>query len=348
MSDKNKILIDSDISISTTMPSKFYLKNKYFKFFLNKVFKQSWQLITDKESLSSNLYPFVFLKKSINEPMLISYNDKDLICLSNVCTHRGNILCDKLTKAKNIKCNYHGRSFNLEGKIKTAPGFKGVKNFPSSYDNLKKYKVKEWNDFIFCSIQGKINIDEVLDDISIRLKEYPFKKLLYNKNDSKEYIIDAHWALYCENYLEGFHVPFIHKGLKKDIDLDTYKTKLLNNGVLQFVEGATTKTKKNYAYYYWIFPNLMLNFYEWGLSINIIEPINKEKTKIKFLSYPIKGKAQPKNSNSSIKKIELEDQAVVVNVQKGIKSQAYKKGRYSVKHESGVHYFHQLLSRYLN
>ena len=47
-------------------------------------------------------------------------------------------------------------------------------------------------------------------------------------------------------------------------------------------------------------------------------------------------------------KVELEDQAVVINVQKGIKSDAYKKGRYSVKHESGVHYFHQLLSRYLS
>ena len=117
MSDKNKILIDSDISISTTMPSKFYLKNKYFNFFLNKVFKQSWQLITDKESLSSNLYPFVFLKKSINEPMLISYNDKDLICLSNVCTHRGNILCDKLTKAKNIKCKVSNEISQFEKVI---------------------------------------------------------------------------------------------------------------------------------------------------------------------------------------------------------------------------------------
>ena len=348
MSDKNKILIDNDISISTTMPSKFYLKNKYFKRSLDKVFKQSWQLITDKKLLVSNLYPFDFLKNSIDEPMLISLGAKGLTCLSNVCTHRGNILCNKLIKAKNIKCNYHGRSFNLEGKIKKFPGFEGVKNFPSSYEHLKKYKVKEWNDFIFCSIGGEININQVLDDISTRLKKYPFEKLEYNKNDSKEYIIDAHWALYCENYLEGFHVPFIHKGLKKDINLNTYKTKLLNNGVLQFVEGSITKTKKNYAYYYWIFPNLMLNFYEWGLSINIIEPINREKTNIKFLSYPIKGKAQPKNSNSSIEKVELEDQAVVINVQKGIKSDAYKKGRYSVKHESGVHYFHQLLSRYLS
>ena len=61
MSDKKKILIDNDISISTTMPSKFYLKNKYLKKSLDKVFKHSWQLITNKKLLGSNLYPFVLL-----------------------------------------------------------------------------------------------------------------------------------------------------------------------------------------------------------------------------------------------------------------------------------------------
>ena len=348
MSDKNKILIDDDISISTTMPSKFYLKNKYFNKIADKVFKQSWQLITDIESLNDNLYPFDFLKSFINEPMLISKNNGKLNCLSNVCTHRGNLLCDELSQKKLIKCNYHGRSFDLDGKISSFPGFEGVKNFPNSYDNLEKYKIKEWKNFIFCSINGNINIDKVLNDISIRLKGYPFERLLYNKKDSKEYVIDAHWALYCENYLEGFHVPFIHKGLNKDIDLKSYKTKLLENGVLQFANDALSKNSKAYAYYYWIFPNLMLNFYDWGLSINIIEPINKEKTRVKFLSYPIKGMKQPQDSNASIDKVELEDQAIVINVQKGIKSKAYKKGRYSVKYERGLHYFHQLLTRYLS
>ena len=84
----------------------------------------------------------------------------------------------------------------------------------------------------------------------------------------------------------------------------------------------------------------MLNFYNWGLSINIIEPINKEKTRIKFLSFPIEGKMQPTNTNSSLDKVEEEDQTIVKSVQKGIKSIFYESGRYSIKYEKGVHYFH--------
>ena len=92
----------------------------------------------------------------------------------------------------------------------------------------------------------------------------------------------------------------------------------------------------------------MLNFYKWGLSINVIEPISKNRTRIRFLSYPIKDDIQPYNSNSSLDVVEKEDQEIVLAVQSGIKSYHYNKGRYSAKHETGLHYFHQLLARYLS
>ena len=76
--------------------------------------------------------------------------------------------------------------------------------------------------------------------------------------------------------------------------------------------------------------------------------ISKDKTRIKFLSYPIKGRKQPEDNNSSLTKVESQDQEVIMNVQKGIKSNFYNQGRYSVKHEKGIHYFHQLLCKYLN
>ena len=39
------------------------------------------------------------------------------------------------------------------------------------------------------------------------------------------------------------------------------------------------------AYYFWIYPNIMLNFYPWGLSINVVKPISINKTKVSFLTY---------------------------------------------------------------
>ena len=75
---------------------------------------------------------------------------------------------------------------------------------------------------------------------------------------------------------------------------------------------------------------------------------NKSKTKIKFLSYPLKGKSQPIESDSCLDRVELEDQEVILNVQRGIQSIVYKSGRYSPKYEKGLHHFHRLLAEFLN
>ena len=92
---------------------------------------------------------------------------------------------------------------------------------------------------------------------------------------------------------------------------------------------------------------MMFNFYSWGLSINIIEPIAINKTRIRFLSYVISGTKQVMNTASSVDVVEEEDQRIVQSVQKGIQSSFYNSGRYSAKHEKGTHHFHRLICKYL-
>ena len=183
--------------------------------------------------------------------------------------------------------------------------------------------------------------------------------LVLDEKNSQEFLINANWALYCENYLEGLHVPFVHSGLSKDMISKTYKTEILNYCILQTAETKDTSLSLNhiagedvssniYAYYFFIFPNMMINVYNWGISINIVEPISIDKTRVRFLSFPIKGESQDVGNDSSIDTVELEDQKVVESVQKGIESEIYHRGRYSAKHEKGVHYFHQLLAKYIS
>jgi choline monooxygenase len=99
-----------------------------------------------------------------------------------------------------------------------------------------------------------------------------------------------------------------------------------------------------YAYYYWIFPNLMLNFYAWGLSVNIIEPISKNKTRVKYMGFTFPHVNIPPADGADVGTVELEDQAVVQAVQQGINSRYYSTGRYSATFETGVHHFHKMLA----
>ena len=341
---KKKFKIEKEIKDAETLSSNFYTDKRNFYSSTKKIFSNSWQLITHTSEVN-NTMPFLFMPDSISEPLLLT-KDKDKInCLSNVCTHRGHLVCNKTKKTKSLVCRYHGRKFDFSGELKNAPGFDEANNFPRSQDDLRSFPIKEWMNFIFVSLKRGIDINPVLNDIESRVKGFPFNDIRLSKSISNTFEINAHWALYCENYLEGFHVPFVHKGLSKEINNSTYETILLDNGVVQYAKNHNNSNV--YAYYYWIFPNIMLNFYHWGLSVNIVEPISPKKTKVSFFSYPIKSTKEVKEEIQSLIEVEREDQEVILSVQRGINSRYYKRGRYSPEHERGVHHFHRLLSSFL-
>ena len=92
---------------------------------------------------------------------------------------------------------------------------------------------------------------------------------------------------------------------------------------------------------------MMFNFYPWGLSVNIVKPKSIHKTKVSFVSYVYDESKLDKGAGSNLEKVEEEDEVVVENVQKGVRSSFYKAGRFSPTKEKGVHHFHLLLSKFL-
>ena len=101
------------------------------------------------------------------------------------------------------------------------------------------------------------------------------------------------------------------------------------------------------AYYYWLFPNTMLNFYPWGLSVNVIRPIAPDLTKISFIPYVWDATKLGRGAGGDLDRVEREDEAVVELVQRGVRSRFYDRGRFSVAREQNVHHFHRLLAAQL-
>ena len=91
----------------------------------------------------------------------------------------------------------------------------------------------------------------------------------------------------------------------------------------------------------------MLNFYPWGLSLNWVEPIAPAQTRIHFFTYVYDEGRYTSEIEASIHTTEMEDEAVVHQVQRGIRSSAYQSGRYSPEMEVALHHFHRLITRQL-
>lgn len=359
----NKFIIDSDISKAETLPASFYKDESIFETVKEQVFLKSWQWIGDENlvRLPNTVHPFVLLDGYLTEPMLITRDANDKInCLTNVCTHRGNLVALNPGKSKKLTCSYHGRRFNLKGEFEYMPEFNEAKDFPRPCDDLHKFPIRKLGPFLFAGLNPSFDFQEVIDKMNERIGFLPLHEFSLNKSLSKDYLVHAHWALYCDNYLEGFHVPFVHEELNKVLDYGSYKTEVYKYCNLQigYTDDATEiidlpKDHIDYgknvaAYYYWVFPNMMFNFYPWGLSVNIVKPLDINRTKVSFISYVFDPTKVEKGAGSCLEKVEREDKFVVEHVQKGVRSSFYKAGRFSPTKEKGVHHFHCLMAEFLN
>lgn len=354
--------VDPSIEKARTIDTDFYLNPAALEASREKIFARSWQFIGDTQQVRDPKWvtPADLLPGMLDEPLLLSRDEEGKVhCLSNVCTHRGNLLVEKPCHLNDIRCRYHGRRFRLDGKFQSMPEFKEVCDFPTEADNLHELPLHQWGPWLFTSLAGN-DPKPYLQDMQERLNWLDTSNFKFHPELSRDYEVDANWALYCENYLEGFHIPFVHAGLNAVIDYGNYTTELFRYSNLQLgiardgeicfepPAGSPDHGKRVGGYYFWVFPNMMFNFYPWGLSLNIVKPKGPSACTVSFLSYVSDEDKLRQGIGADLHQVEMEDEAVVHSVQKGIRSRFYRHGRYSVTRETGTHHFHRLLSEFLS
>lgn len=356
--------IDPDISRAHTPPASFYTDDAAFAALTERVLARGWHFVGDVSACAKpgDLQPFTLLPGCLDEPLFLARDHGGALrCLSNVCTHRGTVLVDaQCIAGSSLRCRYHGRTFALDGSFRHMPEFDGCKHFPSQADNLAHAHVAEWRGLRFVSLQPAYDFAAMTAELERRVGWLPVESFKLDASRSRDYTVKAHWALYCDNYLEGFHVPFVHASLNAGLDYGEYTTELLPKGVLQVgvakegepcftpPQGHPDHGKRVAAWYFWLFPCTMLNFYPWGLSVNVVEPIHRELTRVRFLSYVHDAAKLAQGAGADLHRVELEDEAVVEAVQAGLKGRFYQRGRYSPARETGTHHFHRLLAELVN
>ncbi len=351
--------VHEDIAQAATLPSSFYKDVSMFELAKEKIFARSWQFVGDTDDLKApgSVKPITVLEGCLDEPILLTRDFQDsLHALSNVCTHRGMLVAEAGGVERFLRCRYHGRRFGLDGCFQSMPEFEAVQNFPTAQDNLPKIAFETWDKLAFVNLHPSVPLQAMLAPIKARLGWLPLREFYFDATRARDYIVRANWALYCDNYLEGFHIPYIHASLNAAIDYGSYTTEQYDWCNLQLGVASSGETvfdlphnSPDYgqniaAYYYWVFPNMMLNFYPWGLSINVVRPLGYDRCKVSFIPYVWQADLLESGAGAGLDRVEREDEVVVEAVQRGVRSRFYDKGRFSVAREACVHHFHRLLS----
>lgn len=320
-------LIDPDIRKARGLPGHFYGHPSWHERVLERVFRPSWQLLAPEVVPTHGASPTEIL----GEPLLVTADG----ALSNVCTHRGALLtsepCDFL------RCPYHGRRFDLQGRMLGAPGFEDIQDS----DHLPSLRVEGAGPLSFVALEEPaMALPDLLDDLPSRLPEgLPFTSKAHH------FDIDCSWALYVENYLEGLHIPFVHRGLNAALDWSLYRNEVRG---WQTLQTGLDRQGDEVAWYYWLWPNTMVNVYPWGLSLNRVDPTGPSSCRVHYWTRIWRPELRGQGAGVDLDVVELEDQAVVLSVQRGVRSRAYTRGRFSPTHEAGVHAFQRRLVQRLS
>ena len=344
------------IADAYTIPAPWYIDPRIAELERLTVFSKTWQLVARTDQLR-NRGEFVSTMVA-GEPIVVVHgNDGVLRGFYNVCRHHAAaVVTQPCGQATLLHCPYHGWNYGLDGSLKGMPEFEGVKNFDRAQNGLVPVRVETWECFVFANLDlHAAPLQQFLGGIARRIAPLEISKLLFF--DRRTYNIHCNWKVFVDNYLDGgYHVPHLHKGLNSVLDYKQYTIENEDRYCLQSSPmvtsnedaptGATRKGDR--AWYFWQYPNLMINCYAGYMDTNYVIPIDADHCSVVFDFYFADvSEASREYNTQSVEvgnRVQDEDLGICEDVQRGLKSRAYGAGRLSVRREAGEHLFHRLLA----
>jgi len=332
---------------------------------LERVFARGWHYALDAQELPrpGAIVPMRFVPGSLDEPLVWTREPSGALhALSNVCTHRANLLAHVPGRAAQLRCEYHGRSFDLCGRARASPGFGPGSGFPRPEDDLRAARHALLGPLAFASLDPHAPFEQLIAELRARCALDTWGAAQGAPERARDYELDANWALYVENYLEGLHVPFVHAGLARAIDAQGYAVELGAHSVLQRAlaragepcfeppVGHPDHGQRVAAWYWWLWPATMLNVYPWGISLNAVQPLSPARTRVLFRSYVLDERWLERGAGAGLDEVELEDEAIVERVQLGLRARLARPAcdaALAPGHERGIAHFRALLRRAL-
>ncbi|MGH9932317.1 MAG: aromatic ring-hydroxylating oxygenase subunit alpha, partial [Pyrinomonadaceae bacterium] len=272
-----------------TIPASWYTDERICDLELRSVFAGSWQPVCRVNQLSE---PGRYITAEIaGEPIVVVRgNDDQLRAFFNVCRHHAaTVMTEPEGTANQLRCPYHGWTYSLDGQLKGTPDFSGVCNFDRSQNGLMSIELGVWQQWVFIRLETtgrQRSLSEGSDqaaasalqdflgrDLIGRIQALDIESLHWLER--RHYTFDCNWKVFVDNYLDGgYHVPHLHKGLDSVLDYSNYSIESGERFCLQSspivsagAEPATGAVRKgDRALYYWIYPNLMLNWYQGAMD----------------------------------------------------------------------------------
>jgi choline monooxygenase len=355
-------LFDPDLPLerARTIPALWYSDPEIEAAERRSAFGGTWQAVGRADQVRQ---PGQFVTADVaGEPIVVVHGDDgELRAFFNVCRHRAaRVVPDEAGRATRLRCRYHGWTYDLCGRLRGTPEFDGVADFRREDNGLPPVAVDVWGPLVWVHLGApSVSLAQYLAPLPERAAPLGLDALRFVAR--REYRLACNWKVFVDNYLDGgYHVNTVHPGLAGVLDYSQYRTEIAGNTAVQISPlkssgdaGVSGVRAGDNAYYWWVFPNLMLNAYEGVMDTNLVLPLGPDACRVVFDFYfaDTGVPAEEAFRTRSIEvghQVQLEDVGICEEVQRGLASRSYDTGRFSVRREAAGYHFHWLLARQLS
>ncbi len=372
------------VALASTLIPDAYTEPAFFELERDRVFGTSWVAVAIADAVANPGDAVV--TRVGDQPIIVTRNrEGELRGFHNVCRHRGAALLDEgaCRIDRHIRCPYHSWAYDLDGRLLGTPLFtpeseipddqrgifdmEDVAGFDREDHGLHPVHVARWGCLIFASLETDPDpLESQLGDLPSRLAGYGLDG--WSSARTARYEIGANYKLIAENFMEYYHLPWVHPGLVKVSPMKAHhrwQGSGMYTGMCTYPIAANTeaggwkglepmpglsRADSQSARFMWIFPNVALNVLPNHLFVMLARPEGPDRTVEDVYLLTYRGAAKGEAYDASVDQladfwdqVNREDIAIVERVQRGLRSRAYTGGRMCYRFEEPLHRFQNMV-----
>ncbi len=252
------------MTLEPTLSREYYLSPGLFEREKERIFAREWFCVGREEEVPG-AGDYLLLDVAGESVLLVRSKEGALHAHYNVCRHRGSQLVFSAEPkpmgagtgagptgsfSAGIRCPYHAWTYNLDGRLRTAPFLDEGDGFCKEELSLHGVGVARWGGFVFLNLSGAnpgLTLADQLAGAPERTRRYPLAELRCARRIS--YDVAANWKVILENYNECYHCGPVHPELcrvvpafkqKGGMDLDWDRGVPHREGAWTFTMSGTT------------------------------------------------------------------------------------------------------------
>jgi phenylpropionate dioxygenase-like ring-hydroxylating dioxygenase large terminal subunit len=374
------------VDLASTLIPDAYTSPEFHALERDRIFARSWVPVCVTDEVAE---PGAFVVADVAGRSLIVCKNRsgELRAHHNVCRHRGTRICaeERGRVERFFQCPYHAWAYDLDGACLGTPLFtpesgiprdqqaafdmSDVRSFDKAEHGLYPARVDSWGGIVFVCLDPEApSLADELGDLPGRLAGYrlPEHRLLRRV----EYEIAANWKLVAENFMEYYHLPWVHPGLVKVSPLKAHHrwqgsgmyvgfctspiAANTEDGGWQGIPALSTlgDDDATSARFVWLFPSVAVNALPNHTFLLLTRPTAPTSTQ--EVAYLLAHPESVAGAGDSLEpetetllafwdEVNREDIGIVERVQAGLADPAYTGGRMCYRFEESVHRFQNMV-----